>query len=247
MSNSRDKTRYVLIQVRDPQDRMIRHEVECFASCLEAPISLLRTYDLLEKRRNHSDLPTLLTQSDVVLIGGSGDHSVVTGDPKWLERVKAAVNDIMESGKPVFASCWGYQALAYSLDGEVVRDEKRMEVGTPDIYVTEEAKRDPLFAKLPDRFSAQIGHEDSVIKLPHGAVRLAYSQRGENQAYRIGAHVYATQFHPEVALSGIRMRLAHYRQYELTHPLRESLHANALLRNFVDTVVAKLTNHRFDS
>jgi GMP synthase (glutamine-hydrolysing) len=74
-------------------------------------------------------------------------------------------------------------------------------------------------------------------------VRLASSAACPVQAFRVGQHVYATQFHPELDADGICTRIDVYkdhgyfapeaaddlksvaRQHDVTHPMR-------ILRNF---------------
>ena len=68
--------------------------------------------------------------------------------------------------KPAFASCWGFQALARALGGEVVTDLVRAEVGTFEIQLTAAGRSDPLFGPLGERFLAQLGHQDVVTRLP---------------------------------------------------------------------------------
>ena len=67
------------------------------------------------------------------------------------------------------------------------------------------------------RFEAFVGHKEAVRDLPAHAVRLASSPACPVQAFRVGQHVYATQFHPELDIDG------------LVHPHRR-LQARRLLR-----------------
>ena len=50
-------------------------------------------------------------------------------------------------------------------------------------------------------------------RLPEGAVVLASSTTCPVQAFRLGEHVYATQFHPELDVEGLVLRIDTYREY----------------------------------
>jgi GMP synthase (glutamine-hydrolysing) len=151
---------------------------------------------------------------------------------------------VFEARQPTFASCWGFQALARALGGRVVKDLSHAEVGTHELCLTAEGLADPVFGPLGRRFEAQMGHEDRVVELPPGAVRLAFSQLVENQAYRFDDRpVYCTQFHPELNCHDLLLRVKTYPEYveriaglppERFHELlRDTPGTEALLKRFV--------------
>ncbi len=200
---------FLLLQVRNPDDPMREHEVECFSRALRCNRDQSRVFDLL------SGVPTEpeLDEVDVVLLGGSGDYSVAKGGP-WLPAALETMRQLHETSKPTFASCWGFQAMARAMGGEVVTDRSRAEVGTHWLELTPEGKKDPVFGPLGDRFPVLIGHEDIVTRLPEGATLLASSASVENEAFRfVGRPIYCTQFHPELDRDGIITRIAQYPAY----------------------------------
>jgi GMP synthase (glutamine-hydrolysing) len=71
------------------------------------------------------------------------------------------------------------------------------EYGTVAVGLSPAATQDALFGGLPDPFLAQVGHTQSVLRLPPEAVHLAYSAREPNQAFRVGERAWGVQFHPE--------------------------------------------------
>jgi GMP synthase (glutamine-hydrolysing) len=121
---------------------------------------------------------------------------------------------IHQRHQPMFASCWGFQALARALGGQVRNDRRRAEVGTHPLQLTDAGRADPLFGRLPDPFIAQMGHEDHVITLPPGAVHLAASENVPHQAYTFADRpIYATQFHAELSADDLRKRIRSYPEY----------------------------------
>ena len=154
-----------------------------------------------------------LAGHQVVLIGGSGNYSACDGGD-WLLRTLDGLRLIYELHFPMFASCWGFQALARALGGRVQNDRSRADVGTHWLQLTDAARDDPVFGCLPDPFLAQVGHEDHVVELPPGAIRLAYSERVANQAYTFADRpLYATQFHPELRAADLSARIEQYPEY----------------------------------
>jgi GMP synthase (glutamine-hydrolysing) len=236
--------KFLLLQVRNPDDSMRTQEVQCFAKALGCQPDQIRVFDLL------AGVPTVkqLDQVDVVLLGGSGDYSVAEGGD-WLEVALEAMRELYELSKPTFASCWGFQAMARALGGEVVTDRARAELGTVHVQLTDAGRDDPLFGPLGDRFLAPMGHQDCVVRLPAGAERLAFSEKVQNQAFRIpGKPIYATQFHPELDRAALIERVYAYPQYvesitgdtvdQFAEKCQETEATNQLLGRFMDQLRA---------
>lgn len=201
--------RFLLLQVRDDRDPMRDQEVRCFARALRCAPEQIEVFDLL------SGAPTLrqLRQWDAVLLGGSGEYSVAEGGP-WLPSALLAMRELYDLSKPTFASCWGFQAMAKALGGEVVTDASRAELGSVVVNVTESGRKDKVFRNAGEQFLAHMGHQDVVTSLPNDAVLLASSELVTNQAFRLrNKPIYATQFHPELDRDALIERIEAYPQY----------------------------------
>ncbi|QDU60659.1 GMP synthase [glutamine-hydrolyzing] [Planctomycetes bacterium Pan216] len=234
--------RFLLLQVRNADDPMRHQEVTCFARTLACDPRQFETFDLLNEPLTTESLAGV----DLVLLGGSGDYSACSSEP-WLMRALESLRLLVDRGMPTFASCWGFQAFARALGGTVRNDRRIAEVGSHQVWLTEEGRRDPIFGALPDPFWAQMGHEDHVIDLPPGAVRLAKGHQVPNQAYRMeGRPIYATQFHPELSASDLGERIRQYPEYlklttgmtvdEFLASVRETPDVAAAFRRFVQQV-----------
>ena len=239
--------RFLLMQIRNADDPMRQQEVDCFTRALGCLRSQITIFDLL------SGAPTeeALHAVDIVLIGGSGDYSVVAGGA-WLEEALVAMRRLVDLSIPTFASCWGFQAVTRALGGRVVTDLDRAEVGTHVLHLTDAGQADPLFCQLGPTFLAQQGHQDIVDELPPEAVLLASSERVKNQAFRIaGRPIYCTQFHPELDRQALLTRVRRYPQYierivgipygDFEPQCLETQATNALLQHFVSQVVASIS------
>jgi len=234
-----EELRYLLIQMRDRDDPMRFHEVECFARILGVPTERIEIFDLLGPPLTDPGL----AEFDVILLGGSGDYSAARGG-EWLDRALDSLRRVHGSGIPTFCSCWGFQAMARAMGGTVVHDLETAEIGTYELEVTEAGQDDPVFGYLGESFLAQMGHEDRVADLPPGATLLASSSKVENQAYRFdGAPVYCTQFHPELSAADLLLRFQSYPHYlevvakitgeQLAEQLQETPESEGLVRRFV--------------
>lgn len=111
--------------------------------------------------------------------------------------------------------------------------------------VTEAGASDPLLADIPATFGAFVGHKEAITRLPASATLLASSPTCPVQMFRVGANVYATQFHPELDVAGITTRIHAYAGYgyfaadelELTlAAVRRAAvsHPSRMLRTFVE-------------
>jgi GMP synthase (glutamine-hydrolysing) len=239
------RLRYLLLQVRNPDDPMRQHEVRSFARALAAEPEQIRVFDMLAGELTGREL----AGADMFLLGGSGHYSAA-GEGEWLVRALDSLRLVHEARQPTFASCWGFQALARALGGRVVKDLSHAEVGTHELCLTEDGKTDPVFGPLGECFDAQMGHEDRVVELPPGAVRLAYSQLVENQAYRFDDRpIYCTQFHPELNQDDLLQRVRAYPEYieriaglppeRFPELLRDTAGTESLLRRFVEHVFGR--------
>lgn len=137
-----------------------------------------------------------------VLVSGSG--AMVSDREPWSERTADWLRDAAHDGAQLFGICYGHQLLAHALGGTVADNPRGREMGTVAIDPGPEAKGDPLFAGLPERFLAQATHLQSVLELPAGAVALASSDLDDNHAFRWGDAAWGVQFHPEFSAGHMR-------------------------------------------
>jgi GMP synthase (glutamine-hydrolysing) len=176
---------------------VLRHEHEtglgAFAGLLdEAGVG----YEQVETN-GATHLPDVADFDGVIALGGS----LAASDPTLFET-RRWIRDAVLRNTPFLGICLGGQLLATALGGSVGRSFPP-EVGVHDVFLTNGARSDPLFAGLPGRFPVFGWHEDA-FELPRGAVPLAGSIACEHQAFRFGASAYGMQFHPEVRVRDLR-------------------------------------------
>lgn len=233
--------RILLVQVRNADDPMKTQEVECFRSAMQCQSDQIEIFDLTSGKHFSE---SQLRRCDLVVIGGSGDYSVAEGGSWWTVAAENMVR-LHDDSKPLFASCWGFQALARALGGEVVTDLARAEVGTIEVFVTDAAHEDPVFRGIGPTLKVQSGHQDIVESLPSDAVCLASSDRVTNQAMTFhNRPIYGTQFHPELSRQALIERVRAYPQYveriagmsvdDFIAHCEETPDSVELLRRFID-------------
>ncbi|MFL5141930.1 MAG: glutamine-hydrolyzing GMP synthase [Microvirga sp.] len=143
---------------------------------------------------------------------------ILSGGPASVTEAVSprAPQDIFGAGVPVLGICYGEQAMAAQLGGEVEGGHHR-EFGRAEVEVVSES---PLFEgvwRKGERYPVWMSHGDRVTRLPAGFEVIG---RSENAPFAAVAdetrHFYAVQFHPEVV---------------------HTPHGAALLRNFVRRIV----------
>ncbi|GAA2887818.1 glutamine-hydrolyzing GMP synthase [Pseudonocardia halophobica] len=126
---------------------------------------------------------------------------VLSGGPSsvYAEGAPRLDGRLFEAGIPVFGMCYGFQAMAQALGGEVAPDGTR-EYGRTEVHVAPEAG--VLHDGLPSSHPVWMSHGDSVTRAPEGFTVTASTDRVavagfENRDRRLAG----VQYHPEVGHS----------------------------------------------
>ena len=127
----------------------------------------------------------------------TGSPAYITDEASWNFIAANYIKEAHQLGIPILGVCYGHQLLAWTFGGKVDFNANGRSIGTIQINLTELAKRDHLFKVLPERFSVHVSHQQSVVKLPADAVKLASGHSDIVQAFRLGNKTWGVQFHPE--------------------------------------------------
>lgn len=143
-------------------------------------------------------IPALEDFDLMAVMGGPMDVWEEDAHP-WLKAEKAAIRRwVAELGRPYLGVCLGHQLLGAALGGEVGPMKGSPEVGLTRVQLTEDGRRDPLFAGFGEGLDVFQWHGAEVSRAPAGATVLATNSASPVQAMRVGDHAYGFQFHPEV-------------------------------------------------
>lgn len=183
-----------------------------------------------------------------ILLGGGAYTFSDPEDTKTSAQLRAEsdliqlLDQVVTSDFPFLGACYGIGTVGSHQGGTIDRTYPEP-VGPLSISLTDDGLADPLFADVPRDFAAYGGHKEALTIVPGHLVTLATSPACPVQAFRVGEHVYATQFHPELDLAGVHTRIDVYSTYGYFDPseaatLRqrsaavEVIHPMTLLRNF---------------
>jgi GMP synthase (glutamine-hydrolysing) len=211
---------FLLLAIR-AEDAAADNEYDSFLSMSGLGEGELRRIRLEQRALGPVDLADW---SGILLGGGPFNYS----DPDELKtpvqrRVEAdlagLLDQVVSADFPFLGACYGIGALG-RYHGAVVDRRFAEPVGAVEITLTPAGRRDPLLGELPAAFQAFTGHKEAVSHLPEPdaaggkasrAVLLARSAGCPVQAFRVGANVYATQFHPELDVAGLGTRIDVYK------------------------------------
>jgi len=132
--------------------------------------------------------------SDAAAVIVTGSSANVHTRERWIVETEAWLRQLVELGTPVLGVCFGHQLLAQALGGEVQRSPQGREMSTVSI---DKLVDDPIFRGVPDTFSANAHHSDTVLRCPDSAIVLAKNSHDAHQVLRFGPRCYGVQFHPE--------------------------------------------------
>jgi GMP synthase (glutamine-hydrolysing) len=184
----------------------------------------------------------------IVLGGGPYDSSDPEERKSSTQRrveaeLRALLDEVVARDFPFLGACYGVGTLGVH-QGGTVDGTYGEPVGAVAVTLTDAGAADPLLQGLPTTFEAFVGHKEALRDVPASAVLLASSPTCPVQMFRVGTHVYATQFHPELDVAGIvtRVRVYQHAGYfppesleELIARLRAAqvIHPPRILANFV--------------
>jgi GMP synthase (glutamine-hydrolysing) len=177
----------------------------------------LEEQDLHRIRLEAAPLPELdLAAYSGIFLGGSPFNASDPEDAKSAVQVRVErelgllLDRVVARDVPFLGACYGIGTLGRH-QGGVVDTTYAEPIGAVRITLSADGAADPLLVGLPTSFPAFVGHKEACAVLPASAVLLASSPTCPVQMFRVGANVYATQFHPELDVEALVGRISTYR------------------------------------
>lgn len=139
------------------------------------------------------DLSAPIDEADLLVVLGGPIGVYETDAYPFLETELAALRQRLARRRPTLGICLGAQLIAQALGGRVYPGGHK-EIGWSELRLSDAGRASPLkrLAGVP-----VLHWHGDTFDLPAGAVHLAASEHYPNQAFAVGAHVLALQFHPE--------------------------------------------------
>lgn len=138
----------------------------------------------------------------LVILGGAQNALDDAGSP-WFPALLELARAFETEARAVLGICLGAQLLARAFGAEN-RLGAAKEFGWREVVLTEEGRRDALTGALPERSFQSFQWHDDTFTLPPGAVRLAFNDAADVQAFRVGRAAYGVQFHFEADCAAVR-------------------------------------------
>ena len=150
-------------------------------------------------------VPSHVTAEEVKL--KNPEAIILSGGPAsvYADHAPAFDGEILNLGIPVFGICYGFQAMANALGGEVTKTGKS-EFGRTKLA----AKESRLFKDIPSSQLVWMSHGDAVTKAPAGFAICASTEDTPVAAFENeSGQIAGVQFHPEVLHSEYGQALLH--------------------------------------
>lgn len=132
----------------------------------------------------------ILAKNPAAIILSGGPSSV------YAEGAPSVQADLFASGVPVMGICYGFQAMANAMGGEVSQTGQREYGSTP---VRSLGQGGTFFEGVPAEQTTWMSHGDAVSRAPEGFTVLATSEGAPVAAFADDERrLYGVQWHPEV-------------------------------------------------
>lgn len=135
---------------------------------------------------------------DIAAFSGAmitGSPASVRSSRPWVPPLLNLIRDMHARKQPLFGACFGHQAIARALGGEIDNNPAGWVHGT----IRNQSFFAPPWAQgLPAAFHLYGSHNEFVSRLPDGAVQTA-SCDGLLAGFAIAQHIWTTQHHPEMS------------------------------------------------
>jgi len=130
------------------------------------------------------------------------DGLIVTGSPAsvleeaaWQDQLAETIRKAEAEKVPLFGACFGHQAIALALGGQIKTNAQGWSFGTTNTDVHTPA---PWMEDFTGPITVHTAHEEQVSLPPPNAKIYTGRDDCPNGGFTIGGHVFTTQYHPEI-------------------------------------------------
>jgi GMP synthase (glutamine-hydrolysing) len=135
---------------------------------------------------------------DLLVVLGGPIGAYETDVYPFLTPEISGIKRRLEARLPTLGICLGAQLMAVALGGAVYPGKNGKEIGWSAIGAGAEAASCPAVSELFAPGVQVLHWHGDTFDVPPGATHLAISGLYPNQAFAVGSHALALQFHPEV-------------------------------------------------
>ncbi|MEC5384910.1 glutamine amidotransferase [Uliginosibacterium sp. H3] len=151
-----------------------------------------------------ADFPALAAHEPDLLVVLGGPIGVYEQEayPFIAEEI-AMIRARLADRRPTLGICLGAQLMAAALRASVHPGTQGKELGWFPLTAGADVAAHDWFAPLLAPGLKVLHWHGDTFSLPEGATQLAATDRYPNQAFALGEHALALQFHPEVTVRGL--------------------------------------------
>jgi len=195
-----------------------------------------------------------VTQGELPPDARSFDGYVITGSPAsvngpqaWLAPLLQFIRELHAQRVPTVGVCFGHQAMARALGGEVGPNPQGWSLG---VGRTALAQTRPWMQPALPYFRLYAAHNEQVLRLPPGAVLLGGDAYCPVGAFEVAEHFLATEYHPELDhrfMTALIDHLADQLPAEVTERARQQIELPVDAAVFLEWMVRFLERPRAGS
>jgi GMP synthase-like glutamine amidotransferase len=130
------------------------------------------------------------------------DGFVITGSPAsaganepWIVKLIELIREIDRKKRPTIGICFGHQLIGRALGGVVGKNPDGWGFG---ISPTHFAASEPWMEPARKTLHLYAAHSEQLVQAPAGAVILGGDGFCAIGSYKIGDHIFTTEYHPEM-------------------------------------------------
>jgi GMP synthase-like glutamine amidotransferase len=156
----------------------------------------------------------------------TGSPASANGDSAWIAELLNFIRAIDDAKVPTVGVCFGHQVIARALGGTVSKNPGGWGFGVAETMFNQlENWMEPKQKSL----LLYAAHNEQVTQLPSRAIVMGGSNHCPIGSYRIGEHIFTTEYHPEMTkefMSGLIENYADYLGHEVAMRAREQVKQN---------------------
>lgn len=153
----------------------------------------------------------------------TGSPASATGNDPWILKLMDTIRDIDQRKIPTVGICFGHQAIGRALGGELGKNPGGWGFGiSPTYFEKHEAWMEPK-AETLNLYSA---HSEQVLRAPDRAVVLGGDDFCAVGSFRIGEHIFTTEYHPEMTpefISALADEITPYVGEDIAHKAKRQI------------------------